>query len=48
VLVILFALNNLGFVLIPALNDNHKFQMKSLKNMNIPKSMLFGLVFAIG
>ncbi|ADY13007.1 cytochrome c biogenesis CcdA family protein [Sphaerochaeta globosa] len=48
VLVILFALNNLGFVLIPALNDNHKVQMKSLKNMNIPKSMLFGLVFAIG
>jgi cytochrome c-type biogenesis protein len=48
VLVILFALNNLGFVLIPALNNNHKFQLKSLKNMNIPKSMLFGLVFAIG
>ena len=48
VLVILFALNNLGFVLIPALNNNHKFQLKSLKNMNIPKSMLFGWVFAIG
>ena len=48
ILVILFALNNLGFVLIPAFNDNHKVQMKSLKNMNIPKSMLFGLVFAIG
>ncbi len=50
VLVILFALNNLGgFVLIPpALNNNHKFQMKGLQNMNVPKSMLFGLVFALG
>ena len=48
VLVILFAINNLGFVLIPALNNNHRLQMKGLQNMNIPKSMLFGLVFAIG
>ncbi|NCC65532.1 MAG: cytochrome c biogenesis protein CcdA [Spirochaetia bacterium] len=48
VLVILFALNNLGLVLIPMLNNNHKFEMKGLKNMNIPKSMLFGFVFAIG
>lgn len=47
-LVILFALNNLGVVLIPALNDTHKLQMKSLKNMNIPKSLLFGFVFAVG
>ncbi len=48
VLVILFALNNLGFVLIPALNNNHKFQFKGLQNMNVPKSILFGLVFALG
>ncbi|MGE4584039.1 MAG: cytochrome c biogenesis CcdA family protein [Sphaerochaeta sp.] len=48
VLVILFALNNLGFVLIPALNDNHKIQLKGLQNMNIPKSLLFGFVFAVG
>lgn len=47
-LVILFALNNLGFVLIPALNDNHKIQLKGLQNMNIPKSLLFGFVFAVG
>lgn len=48
VLVILFALNNLGFVLIPALNNNHKLEMKGLTNMNVPKSMLFGFIFAIG
>lgn len=48
VLVILFALNNLGFVLIPALNNNHKFEMKGLANMNIPKSLIFGFIFAIG
>ena len=48
VLVILFALNNLGVTLIPAFNATHKFQLKSLKNMNVPKSILFGLVFAIG
>ncbi|MDD3904100.1 MAG: cytochrome c biogenesis protein CcdA [Sphaerochaeta sp.] len=48
VLVILFALNNLGVTLIPAFNATHKFQLKSLQNMNIPKSILFGLVFAVG
>ena len=48
VVVILFALNNLGFALIPALASNHRFQMKGLSNMNIPKSMLFGIVFAFG
>ncbi len=46
--VILFALNNLGFALIPALASNHRIQMKGLSNMNVPKSLLFGLVFAIG
>lgn len=46
--VILFALNNLGFALIPALASNHRIQMKGLSNMNIPKSMLFGVVFAVG
>ncbi len=48
VVVILFALNNLGFALIPALASNHRIQMKGLSNMNVPKSMLFGLVFAVG
>ncbi len=48
VFVILFAINNLGFVLIPALNNNHKLQMKGLQNMNVPKSLLFGLIFALG
>ena len=46
--VILFALNNLGFALIPALASNHRIQMKGLSNMNVPKSLLFGIVFAIG
>ncbi len=48
VIVILFALNNLGFALIPALANNHRIQMKGLSNMNVPKSMLFGIVFAVG
>lgn len=48
VVVILFALNNLGVFLIPAFNSTHKVQFKSLQNMNLPKSFLFGLVFAIG
>ncbi|HZJ87824.1 MAG TPA: cytochrome c biogenesis protein CcdA [Sphaerochaeta sp.] len=48
VVVILFALNNLGFALIPALASNHRIQMKGLQNMNVPKSILFGIVFAIG
>jgi len=48
VVVILFALNNLGFALIPALASNHRIQMKGLSNMNMPKSLLFGLVFAVG
>lgn len=48
VVVILFALNNLGFALIPALASNHKIQMKGLEAMNVPKSMLFGVVFAVG
>jgi cytochrome c-type biogenesis protein len=48
VIVILFAVNNLGFALIPALASNHRIQMKGLSNMNIPKSMLFGIVFAVG
>jgi cytochrome c-type biogenesis protein len=48
VLVILFALNNLGVFFIPAFNDTHKFQFKSLKNMTVSKSFLFGIVFAVG
>jgi len=48
VLLILFALNNLGVVLVKAVNSNHKFQLKSMANMNIPKSILFGFVFALG
>ena len=48
VLVILFAINNLGFVLIPALNKNRQFQMKTLHNMTVTKSILFGIVFAVG
>ncbi|MDT4763380.1 cytochrome c biogenesis protein CcdA [Sphaerochaeta sp. PS] len=48
VLVILFALNNLGLVLVKAVNSNHKFQLKSMANMNVPKSILFGFVFALG
>lgn len=48
VLVILFAINNLGFVLIPALNKNRQIQFKGLYNMTIGKSILFGIVFAIG
>lgn len=45
---ILFAINNLGFVLIPALNKNRQFQMKTLHNMTVTKSILFGIVFAVG
>ncbi len=48
VLVILFAINNLGFVLIPALNKNRQLHMKGLHNMTIVKSILFGIVFAFG
>lgn len=48
VLLILFALNNFGVVLIKAVNTNHKFQLKSMANMNVPKSILFGFVFALG
>ncbi|MFA5570641.1 MAG: cytochrome c biogenesis CcdA family protein [Sphaerochaetaceae bacterium] len=48
VVIILFGLNNLGLFRIALFNRNFKFQMGSLENMNIPKSMLFGIVFAIG
>lgn len=48
VLVILFGLNNLGVMLIPAFNRTLKMEIKGLENINIPKSILFGFVFALG